>query len=328
MELCPHIQRHLNQIDMLIISKLKAEDPRIFDRIAKYLQRGGKKLRPAICILSCAAAGGKHESVVETAAIIELVHNVTLIHDDIEDGSEFRRGGPTLHSTYGIPTAINSGDALYNFAWEWLLNLPFHSDRVLELQKRYSAYVKRMIRGQGIEFEWIRDDFFDMEESEYLGMVSDKTASLVEMACATGAFFAEADEKTSKALGRYGQLVGTAFQIQDDVLNVTGDFSRYRKEIGGDIREGKRTLMVVHCLQNGSDGERNRLKGILKLHTHRKEEVTEAIDILNACGSIDYAREFSKRLSGAAKGALEEIPDSEDRECLLRIADYVTSRDR
>lgn len=327
MELCPHIGRYLVDIDRMVSERMDAEREPAYDIVRPFIMRSGKKIRPALCLLSCGASGGRHEDAVEGAAIIEIVHNVTLIHDDAEDGSRFRRGQPTLHTTYGLPTAINSADALFNFAWGWMLGLPFPAQKVLELQRMYAGYVRRMVRGQGMEIGWIRDRKFDVSEGEYLSMVQDKTAALMELACENGAFFSGSGGGTAGCLKEFGRKLGIAFQIQDDVLNITGDFDKYRKEIGGDISEGKRTLMVVHCMHNGSEGIRARLKEILSSHTSGEEEVAEAVDILHDCGSLEYARGFARRMAEEAKLALGHMDESEDKRSLIRIAEYAASRD-
>ncbi|MFH1394425.1 MAG: polyprenyl synthetase family protein [Candidatus Micrarchaeota archaeon] len=328
MELCPHIQKHLDEIDRMVASRLGAEDESVYGIIAPFLKRGGKKLRPALCLLSCGIAGGKYQSAVESAAIIEIVHNVTLIHDDIEDGSKFRRGEPTMHSTYGMPTAMNSGDALYNFAWDWMLSLPQPAERILKLQRMYAGHVKRMVLGQGMEIMWRREGRFNIGEREYLEMVIGKTASLMELSCGAGAFFADAGQGMSSRLSSFGRKLGTAFQIHDDVLNLTGDFRRYRKEIGGDIHEGKRTLMVAHCLENANEAERSRLKEILQSRTTDEDDIQEAIGIMKGRGSLEYAKSLARKLADEAKAALGPLEESEDKKSLLDIADYSVSRDR
>jgi len=328
MEFYSHIQAYMEEIDRKIFDKLNSEDERIYGITAPFLKKSGKRLRPALCLLSCGMAGGKYGSVVDIAAIIEIMHNVTLIHDDIEDKSRFRRGEPTLHTTYGTPTAINCGDALYNFAWNWMLDLSFEPGRIIDLQKRYSKGIKRMVQGQGYEIEWTREDNFSVSEEEYLKMISGKTAALMEISCETGAFFADADDNLIARFGRFGSVLGTAFQIHDDVLNVIGDFSKYKKDIGGDIFEGKRTLMVIHAIANGKENQTRRLKEILTSHSDNDEDIKEAIGILSDCGSIDYARSFSKRLSEEAKEILEPFEDSKDKKSMLQIADYVIERER
>src|SRR4030095_698996 len=259
MELYPHIRPHLSKVESVMERDLSAEDARIYGMLVPFITRGGKRIRPAVSLLSCGAVGGKYQDCVDCAAIIELFHNFTLIHDDIEDDSQFRRGEPTLHVAYGIPIALNSGDALYTFLWKKLVNLDMPAPKMVKLQKLCADSFKRVVDGQGVELAWIRAKRFDVSEEEYMQMISGKTSALLGLSCEGGAILGGAIGSRCRMLRQYGELIGAAFQIQDDVLNLTGDFDKYKKEIGGDVTEGKRTLIVVHCLQNAPAPERKRL---------------------------------------------------------------------
>lgn len=321
----PQIVPYLSKVERLMIDSLKEEDERIYGLLVPFMERGGKRIRPVLTLLSCGASGGEYDLVVAPAAIIELFHNFTLIHDDIEDDSRFRRGEPALHVAHGIPMALNSGDALYTLIWKQIASLPMEPKRLFELQRIFVDSFKRVVEGQGIEISWIHKDRFDVGEEDYLRMISGKTSALMGLSCEAGAFLADGEHR--KQLRDYGERIGVAFQIHDDVLNVTGDFEKYKKEIGGDISEGKRTLMVVHCLENASGKESGRLKSILSSHTKDQDEIRQAIDILGDSGSVDYARDYSQRLVDEAKKLLGPLPDTKDRGSLIEIADYVISRD-
>ncbi|MFN7990633.1 MAG: polyprenyl synthetase family protein [Candidatus Micrarchaeia archaeon] len=305
-----------------------AEDKRVYGMLVPFIRRGGKRIRPALCLLSCGSCGGDRRSAVEPAAIIELFHNFTLIHDDIEDNSLYRRGEPTLHVSHGIPIALNSGDALYTLLWKKLVGLRLTPSRLIRLQKLYTESFKRVVDGQGVELSWIRSGRFDVSEKEYTDMINGKTSALIGLSCEAGAILAGAGKKQSAALRRYGESIGAAFQIQDDVLNVTGDFEKYKKEIGGDITEGKRTLMVVHCLSKAPAGEKKALTDILSRHTADKADIATAIELLKKHGSVDYARRRALDLVSAAKSELGSLPPSDDKRSLILLADYVVSREK
>jgi geranylgeranyl diphosphate synthase type I len=221
--------------------------------------------------------------------------------------------------------ALNSGDALYTLIWEQIANLPMEPKRLFEFQKIYVRAFKKVVEGQGIEISWIHKDSYDVGEKDYLQMIGGKTAALMGLSCEAGAFVAGGEHQ--KALRDYGEKIGIAFQIHDDILNVVGDFDKYKKEIGGDISEGKRTLMVVHCLENASEDEKNTLKSIISKHTTEQDEINQAIGILKDAGSIDYAKNYSAKLVDDAKELLAPLPESEDRESLIKIADYVVRRE-
>ncbi len=317
MDFDDHIKSALDSVESSMEEDLRGEDPVVYGILWPYISRGGKRIRPALSLITASALGANPEDLVEPASIIELFHNFTLIHDDIEDGSQYRRGEPTLHISHGIATALNSGDALYTLIWKKITGLS--SDE--KLQKLYVDGFKEVVDGQGHEIHWIQASKFDVTEEEYLHMIRGKTAALMGLSCEVGAYFSKPEYR--KALRAYGENLGLAFQIQDDVLNLTGDFEKYKKEIGGDITEGKRTLIIVHALRNS--GNRERLMDILK--SKDPSLIDEAIAILEESGSIEYARGYARNLVEKAKKYLAEVPDSPDKATLVKIADYVVNRE-
>jgi geranylgeranyl pyrophosphate synthase len=328
MESNSHIAPYLRSVEQTMEARMDAEDKRVYGLLVPFLRRGGKRIRPVLSLLSCGAVGGAYEAVVEPAVIIEMFHNFTLIHDDIEDDSQFRRGEPALHVTYGVPMALNCGDALYTLLWRDLLGLKLRPSKLVALQKVYADAFKRVVDGQGVELSWIRGGRFDVSEKEYLDMIGGKTAALMGLSCEVGAFMGGAGKRQRKALRDYGEGLGSAFQIQDDVLNVTGEFEKYQKEIGGDISEGKRTLMIVHCLSRAPEAERARLTQILASHSRKKEDLEEAIALLKKHGSVDYARKSAEKLVQRALKSLARLPEGKDKSALLAMADYVIKRER
>ncbi|MDD5340661.1 MAG: polyprenyl synthetase family protein [Candidatus ainarchaeum sp.] len=328
MESYSHITPYLRSVEQLMESRLEAEDKMVYGLLVPFLRRGGKRIRPVLSLLSCGAVGGQYEAAIEPAAIIEMFHNFTLIHDDIEDDSQFRRGEPALQMAYGVPMALNSGDALYTLLWRELTKLKLRPAKLVALQTMYADAFKRVVDGQGVELSWIRGGRFDVSEDEYLAMIGGKTAALMGLSCEAGAFIGGAGKRAGKALRQYGESLGAAFQIQDDVLNVTGSFEKYQKEIGGDISEGKRTLMVVHCLSKAGEAERKRLMGVLSSHSRKQEDINDVIGLLQKHGSVEYARKRAASLVGKAKRSIARFPDNKDKTALLAIADYVIKRDR
>ncbi len=327
MEIYPHLDSRLSEIERIMEKDLAGEDQRVYGMLGPFLKRGGKRIRPALCLLSCAVAGGRYGDALVPAAIIELFHNFTLIHDDIEDQSQFRRGEPTLHIQLGTAIALNSGDALYTLLWRRLVSLEMPPRRLVALQMLYAEAFKRVVDGQGVELDWIRKGRFDVGENEYLDMISGKTSALIGLSCEAGVAVAGGGKRLRAKMRSYGETIGSAFQIQDDVLNLTGEFEKYKKEIGGDISEGKRTLMVVHYLRNSQGTERERFIRILSSHTSERGEVDEAIRLLRESGSIDFAKDRARKLVEDAKRQISSLPASADKESLIRLADYVVSRD-
>ncbi|MFH1785085.1 MAG: polyprenyl synthetase family protein [Candidatus Micrarchaeota archaeon] len=327
MDFCPHIKPYLNQVEETIESELSKEDQNTYGMLAPFIKRGGKRIRPALIFLSAGATGGKYEDVLQPSIILELFHNFTLIHDDIEDNSQFRRGEPAIHISHGLPIALNSGDALYTFLWKKIVFLDIKPSKLLKLQRLYATSFKRVVDGQGAELSWIQSGKFDVTELEYITMINGKTSALISLACEVGALVGDAPKKIRTALNVYGEKIGAAFQIQDDILNLTGNFDSYKKEIGGDITEGKRTLIVVHCLNKANGQDKSRLIEILSSHSANQNDVSEAISILKKYGSIEYARKYAQNLVDQAKKKLNVLPDSIDKTAMINLAEYVVNRE-
>ena len=322
------IAPELEKVEDEIKEMLKDEPKEVYGMLYPFIKRGGKRVRPMLAVLSFKAVGGKGDEIILPSALIEMFHNFTLIHDDIEDSSQFRRGVPTLHKKYGIPMALNSGDALYTLIWEKLANIDIGSERFRMLEKMFSTGFKKVVEGQGIELDWEHNGKFDITEKQYFSMIGKKTAALMGLSCETGAFLGNADEKTRNALRKFGEEIGVAFQIQDDVLNVTGNFEKYQKEIGGDITEGKRTLMVVYCLNHAKKDEKEKLISILSSHSDKKEDIDYVIELFKKYKSLDNAGEHALRMVEDAKKQLHVLEDSEEKKSLLAIADFVVSREK
>ena len=304
----------------------RREPAAVYNLLSEFLLVEGKGIRPALCLLSCKAVGGKEEDALKAATAIEMFHNFTLIHDDIEDGSEMRRGKPCMHIKYGVPLALNAGDGLFMMVWNETLSI--QSQRREDAQRRLLFAFTGVLEGQAIELGWYKDEIWDILEKEYLTMVGGKTGALIGASCEVGALLGGADEKTCKAMARFGAGIGVSFQIIDDVLNIIGDEKKYRKEIGGDIREGKRTLITMWALQMLKGSKRARLEALLKKTGKRKEDVAEVLVLLNESGALEKALAYAKKMVDSSLSELECLPDSEDRRLLTRLAEYITKRER
>ena len=298
----------------------------VYALIWDFLDRGGKRFRPALCMLSCSAVGGRETHALPAAVSIELFHNFTLIHDDMEDGSEMRRGKPCLHITYGIPLAINAGDGLFMMVSEPLLRMK-DAEKAMAAQRILHRAFVAVLEGQAMELDWIRRNEWKLTEDDYSQMVGGKTAALIAAACESGAYLGGATPRERKALADFGYAIGVAFQIQDDVLNLIGDEAKYKKEIGGDIREGKRTLMVIHCLSKAVDVDRKALMDILSSGKADESETLEAILLLKKYKSITYAQKKSREIVKTAKSGLGVLKNSASKKKLLALADFLIERE-
>jgi geranylgeranyl diphosphate synthase, type II len=233
-----------------------------------YPLREAKGLRPALCIATCRALGGPLEAALRPAAALELYHNAFLIHDDIEDESHLRRGRPTLHQLHGVPVAINVGDAMLALSLQPLLDNigTIGLGPALRILQAVARMARESAEGQALELEWIRRGHWTLEDADYVRMVEQKTCWYSFITPVTlGAISARLDSERTALLAEFARCLGIAFQIQDDVLNLSGEVGAYGKEIGGDLWEGKRTLMLLHMMRRASAAERAEAEHILSL---------------------------------------------------------------
>lgn len=320
------VKSELSEIESEMERLIPKHPAEVYSLLIPFLKRGGKRIRPALSLLCCGATGGNLKKVYLPASIIELFHNFTLIHDDIEDNSLVRRGEPTLHVSHGIPLALNSGDALYTVIWDTMSNLKMPADDLITLQKMFASSFRKVVEGQGTELSWYLENKFNITENDYFSMVGGKTAALLGLSCEIGGYISGAEKTQCTSLKTFGEKIGLAFQIQDDVLNVTGDFSRYKKEIGGDISEGKRTLMVVKVLENAAKSEKQVVENILNSHTRNQKQINQVISLFDKYGAIDYAVNSAKDLLHQAKQEISWLPDGKYKTGLLNLADFVVNR--
>jgi len=290
----------------------------LYGRMLDYPMRDAKALRPALCIATCRALGGTLESVLKTAAVLELYHNAFLIHDDVEDGSDMRRNAPTLHKVYGVPIAVNIGDAMLAAALEPLLQnmAVLGLGKALRILQTVATMARESAEGQATELDWVRSGHWQLRQTDYLRMVHQKTTwysflSPMEL----GGLAAGASELQRYRLRRFATSLGAAFQIQDDVLNLSSDEARYGKETAGDLWEGKHTLILSHVLRSCTDDERR--VAIAILAKRRPPSLGLALlpthlDALAASGDV----------SPAARRSLAELIDRE-----LLQASYRTQAD-
>jgi geranylgeranyl diphosphate synthase type II len=315
---------------------LPDREPRryLYDLLSDYPQRGGKMMRPSLCIASARLFGAPVEQAIRTAVAIELLHNALLIHDDIEDGSEKRRGAPTLHVLHGVPLALNAGDMLSLTALRPLLdNRAIVGDQLaLRIIEETERMARECAEGQSMELGWRRYNATEIGDGEYLEMVLKKTCWLATIyPIRVGALIGSRGTADLEAFLRFGFFLGAAFQIQDDLLNLVGD-ERYGKERDGDLLEGKRTLMLIHILREATSGERERLS--LALDGPRESRLLSEVQwirsLIDKYDAATYARRIAHQLAGAALheiGLLSaHLADGRDKQFLEEMARWVIER--
>jgi geranylgeranyl diphosphate synthase, type II len=315
---------------------LPTREPRrhLYDLVADYPRRGGKMMRPSLCIAAARAFGASTDDALDTAVAIELLHNALLIHDDIEDGSEQRRGRPTLHAEHGIPLALNAGDALTLVSLRPLIATRdrLGGEVAMHIIEETERMALASAEGQALELGWREDNVLDLDDADYLEMVLKKTCWLATIhPVRVGAIIGTRRAVELDSFMRFGFFLGATFQIQDDLLNLVADQS-YGKERDGDLWEGKRTLMLIRLFRESPPSDRDRLTAIMR--TDRADRNLADVCWIRAQmdrhGCIEYARRYAHRLAGVAlheySVAFSHLPDSRDKRFLEEMVTWVVER--
>lgn len=303
----------------------------------EYLERGGKGLRPALCLATCSAFGGEVEDALPSAAAIELLHTAFLVHDDVEDDSELRRGEPTLHRQWGRALAINAGDGLA------VLALAALRDNESRLGRRLSARIwsefdfmaRQTVDGQALELGWQREGRTDLSADDYLDLIMKKTCWYTTvLPLRVGALIGTKGTVPLEPMLRFGFFLGAAFQIRDDILNLTGSLAAYGKEPLGDLREGKRTLILAHLLAAANSQDRARVVQYLRLEPAKRSAavISQIFTMMRDHGSVAFADEFARGIARSAAVAFEEAfagaSNSPARRFVADLIPYMVERDR
>jgi geranylgeranyl diphosphate synthase type I len=329
MDLISEIQIRAEIFNKVLDGFLVRHNPNnLYDAALHLPMAGGKRLRPILSMLCCEAVSGNHIDVLPFAIGVELVHNFSLVHDDIMDKSNLRRNIPTVHNEFGEPTAIIAGDLLFAKAFESLESYP--SD-MKEFRKIYGLLIRSVIEVcEGQQYDMNFESRLLVSEDEYLDMIKMKTAALFRISSVGGALVGGGSEKTQKAFSVYGTSLGLAFQIQDDYLDMSSTKATLGKDIGNDIRNGKKTLIAVHALTNAVDEHKRVLRDIFGKTTASDDEIRQVHMVFNEVGSIEYAKQKAVYYCTKAIHALESIQNlNEDAVQLLKdLATYAITREK
>ncbi|MDO5822299.1 MAG: short chain isoprenyl diphosphate synthase IdsA [Methanosphaera sp.] len=325
MDVMEILKAYAEEIDVVIDDSLSKLEPESLYESSEYLiKAGGKKFRPALTLLSCQAVGGKPEKALKAAAAIELTHTFSLIHDDIMDNDDTRRGKPAVHKVWGEPLAILAGDSLFAKSFELLSqsaedNIAY--ERVVDALQVLTNSCINICEGQALDMAF--EDTFNVTKDEYMNMIYKKTGDLITASTTIGAIMGGASSNEIQALRTYGKQIGLAFQIQDDYIDLTGDES-IGKPVGSDLVEGKKTLMVVYALEKANKEDHDRLVELLEAND--ESIIPEAMEILEKYGAINYARSKAYDCVIESKQALSILPDSDAKDALFKLADFVFTR--
>jgi len=318
------------KVDDYLSTYFRKEPQFLYDASYYLIRHGGKRQRPFILINSGMMFGASLESLLPAAAAIEILHNFTLVHDDIMDNDEERRGVPTVHVKFGVPMAILAGDLLFAKSFEAALNLLKNSythKQVVEAVKALVTASIEVCEGQALDLKIAESKDFPSKE-EYYNLIELKTSSLFKACTTIGSILGGADEPSIEMLKEFGRLYGLCFQLVDDVLAVTGDPSITGKPVGNDIREGKKTLVIKYVLDSVSERDRSKLLSIIGNRRASNEEINEALSIIASSGAPDRVRLEAKLISEKAISILKNFPKSRARDMLINLTMEASSRSR
>tara|TARA_B100001029_G_scaffold179873_1_gene191922 strand:- start:29051 stop:30034 length:984 start_codon:yes stop_codon:yes gene_type:complete len=312
------VEKALN--DYLVIREPK----KLYEAMAHIPLAGGKRLRPVMAQLTCEMVGGESKKAIPFAASLEVIHNFTLVHDDVMDDDDLRHGVAACHTVFGLPTAILAGDSLFAYAFEMIAESNV-DDKIKSELVRHTAYtVRRIAEGQQMDINFEEEETVDPEL--YLEMIRLKTSILFGSAAYGGALIGGKGIEEANELRQMAIWVGLGFQIWDDYLDATATAEVLGKPSGSDIRQGKRTLLVIEALDRTNNKERKELINILDDTNNTDNDVKRAVEIMSNCGALENCREQALEYLNGAKKTIEKYPENGARELLEELLEYMVTR--
>jgi len=302
---------------------LKDEKPAsLYDPCKYIITSGGKRLRPFLVLISAKAAGGDFEQAYNAAVAVELLHNFTLVHDDIMDKADLRRGRETVHVKYGLNPAILSGDNLVAIAYKNLiLDCKIN---VTEIMNEFTCGLIEVCEGQSYDTDFETTD--DVSLEQYLLMIRKKTAVMAQMCCKVGGLLATTDKAKVDALGDFGLNLGMAFQIQDDLLDIMADQEKFGKKVGGDLVEGKKTFLYIRALEKSEGIDREKLLDLIRNKGIDWNDVGFYRNLYIKLGVIEEAESEIRKYTNIALESLNKLPETEARNTLEWLANALIKR--
>jgi octaprenyl-diphosphate synthase len=313
------VANELSATDQLIISSLKSNVP-LIEAVGEHIvQSGGKRIRPLVTLLCAKACGYSGDKHITLATIVEFIHTATLLHDDVVDTSAQRRGRPTANAIWDNAASVLTGDFVYSRAFELMVKLDD-----IEVLRMLAQASNRMAEGEVAQLANCHK--IDLSETDYFEVIEGKTATLFAAACSIAARLADRDQICQQALYQYGNALGCAFQIIDDVLDYTADAKTLGKNIGDDLVEGKLTLPLIYALKRAKGIDRSNLEQIIR--NADVARIPELCRIIDNCGALDTTFEQAKTLGATAIQSLAVLPDGVYRSALQTLMDLVIHRDQ
>jgi geranylgeranyl diphosphate synthase type I len=318
------IEKNARTVNKYLKAKLKGNPKMLYDAAGHLIVNGGKRLRPYMVIKSCHILGGKTSNAMPAASAVEMVHNFTLVHDDIMDNDEMRHGVPTVHKKFGMPVAILAGDVLFSKAFQIISESKLSGDAMTQLISRLATACVEVCEGQIMDIKMAEGKKIP-SQSEYIKMICKKTAALFDVSCAMGAISATNKTKDIQNLSSFGKNLGIAFQITDDLIGVMGDPKITKKPVGNDLREGKKSLPILMAIKSAKGSNK---KIILKAFGNQrasKNDVKKAVEVIRALGIEENVRTQALKYAEQAEKSLSKYSGSSKKE-LVDLLDFVVKR--
>ena len=308
----------MREVDLVIARKLDSGVPLVGDVSRYIIAAGGKRLRPALLLLSCGALGCAAPQRFNLAAVVEFIHTATLLHDDVVDESVLRRGNATANETFGNPASVLVGDFLYSRAFQMMVDA--QSMRIMQVLADATNVI-----AEGEVMQLMNMHNAALDEASYLQVIRSKTAKLFEASARVGAILAGASLEMEGACAEYGQALGTAFQVIDDVLDYAGQAQIMGKNLGDDLREGKATLPLISAMQRGTEAQRALIKTAIE--TGSVAMLDQVVAIVKSTGALDVSREAAAQEARRAIAAARQLPANAYSACLIELAGQLLGRD-
>jgi geranylgeranyl diphosphate synthase type I len=329
-EIDEEMESTASDINEYMLTRLKGTPAELYTASAHYISSGGKRLRPYMVVKSCEMFGGKKIMALPAAASVEMIHNFSLVHDDIMDNDDVRHSVPTVHKSYGLPLAILAGDVLFSKAYQMVVEncskLGISNGRICEMVSRLSNACVDVCEGQALDLGMAFENRL-VGEQEYISMITKKTAALFGLSCALGVLSAPSstDEDTF-ALSQFGENVGIAFQLIDDLIGVTGDAKLTGKSVGNDLREGKKTLPILLALQISNSDCREKILKVFAAKNASRTEIEEAVKRISSLGIEKAVRDNARQHIQKAMESINSYDDSIAKRKMIASAHFIVER--
>lgn len=329
-EIDEEMESTASDMNEYMLTRLKGTPAELYSASAHYISSGGKRLRPFMVVKACEMFGGKKIMALPAAASVEMIHNFSLVHDDIMDNDDVRHSVPTVHKSYGLPLAILAGDVLFSKAYQMIVEncgkLGISNSRICEMVSRLSTACVDVCEGQALDLGMAFEKRL-VGEQEYISMITKKTAALFGLSCALGVLSAPSStEKDTFALTQFGENVGIAFQLIDDLIGVIGDAKLTGKSVGNDLREGKKTLPILLALQISNNDSREKILKVFAARNASKAKIEEAVKTISSLGIEEAVRDNARQHIQRALESISSYDDSTSKRKIIASAHFIVER--